>query len=195
MRFYSTLRQSSAVDRSTWGHLLLQFTQTERGIIDADKVIIIWITNDAYNHQDCSWKYVVQKIKKRQFAWGWIVSTLNFCFRPPLHQQQVIYSETTLSEKKRCDMANYPIHSNYNVKSPKIPLTAILDGRHQSTTGCAKKRPTFDLMYVENDCTYTICFYTVWIFILQLKIWYKAIQNRLKVRLAMANESLNFRTR
>ena len=32
---------------STWGHILLQFTQTERGIIDADNIIMIWITNDA----------------------------------------------------------------------------------------------------------------------------------------------------
>ena len=28
-------------------------------------------------------------------------------------------------------MADYPNHSNYNVKSSKIPLAAILDGRQQ----------------------------------------------------------------
>ena len=29
-------------------------------------------------------------------------------------------------------MADYPIPSNYEVKSPKIPLAAILDGRQQN---------------------------------------------------------------
>ena len=42
---------------------------------------------------------------------------------------------------------------------------------------------------------YKICFYIFWILILQFKIWCKVIQNRLKVRRAMANQSLNFRTR
>ena len=49
--------------------------------------------------------------------------------------------------------------------------------------------------WVENDCIYMICFYIFWILIPQLKIWHKAIQNRLKVRRAMASESLNFSTR
>ena len=29
-------------------------------------------------------------------------------------------------------MANYPVPTNYDVKSPKIPLAAILDGRQQN---------------------------------------------------------------
>ena len=52
----------------------------------------------------------------------------------------------------------------------------------QNSTGCPqKRRPTFDLMQVENDCIYTICFHIFLLLILQLKILYKAIQNRLKV--------------
>ena len=36
-------------------------------------------------------------------------------------------------------------------------------------------------MWVENDCIYTICFDILLILILQLKIWYKAIQNWLNL--------------
>ena len=60
------------------------------------------------------------------------MSTLNFCFIPPLHQQPVIYSETTISRKKLCNMTDYPFPSNYEVKGPKIPLAAILNGRQQN---------------------------------------------------------------
>ena len=56
--------------------------------------------------------------RQRQLSWSWILSTLNFSFRPPLHQQQVICSETTISGKK-------------DVIWP-IPLAAILDGRQQN---------------------------------------------------------------
>ena len=34
------------------------------------------------------------------------------------------------------------------------------------TTGCPKKHLTFDLMYIENDCTYMICFNVFWIIML-----------------------------
>ena len=51
-----------------------------------------------------------------------------------------------------------------------------------NTTGCPqKRRPTFDLMQVENDYIYTICFHIFLLLIFQLKILYKAFQNRLKV--------------
>ena len=42
--------------------------------------------------------------------------------------------------------------------------------------------------------TYTICVYVFWILILQLKSWYKAIHNRLKILQAVATESWNFRS-
>ena len=47
----------------------------------------------------------------------------------------------------------------------------------------------YTFSFKNNDCTYTICFYIIYDLILQFKIWYKAIQNRLKARRAMATES------
>ena len=53
-----------------------------------------------------------------------------------------------------------------------------------------KNRLRSNLVLAENDCIYKICFYIFWILILQLIVLYnyKEIQNRLKVRRAMANE-------
>ena len=52
-----------------------------------------------------------------------------------------------------------------------------------------QKVPLFDLTLVENNCIYTIYSYVFLILILQFKVWYKAIQDRLKVPQAMATES------
>ena len=64
-------------------------------------------------------------------------------------------------------------------------------------TRCPKR--SFSLLafiQVENDCIYTFCFYIFWVLlILQLKVWYKSVQNQLKVRQGMATKSWNFRTR
>ena len=47
-------------------------------------------------------------------------------------------------------------------------------------------------MSAENDCIYTIYLYIFQIVILQLKFWFKAIQNRLKVYRVMATRICEF---
>ena len=56
-----------------------------------------------------------------------------------------------------------------------------------------KKGPLFDLMKVENDYMYAIFFYVFLILILQVKSWYKAVQDRLKGSPSNDYRKLKFR--